>query len=379
MTLQMDADHKDGLVEILANRASLALFGTEQDFFQNLVASSNLPTEYVRGISGGFRGNADYDARRLVDFALGFKVNLNDPHYTVLGSIIVALLKQRPSPEDARTLVAILLGYKLVLDPAKRQNIAVQYMVPLPPDAEVAVTYGPPIAWRGPTQDFELQSFFRPEPKWLDVGFLRRAMQRAASVCRVELGPKSGTGFLVSPTLVLTNFHVLREFPQEDLQLNASQAVLRFGAFSASGSDSEETGRIFKLAANNNIVAQSPVAELDFLLLRVEDPIRTIDSIQPAPLEEANPLSNSPLNILHHPKGGAMKLSLSSNGVTGVYEREGLIQYVTAAAGGSSGSPCFNDNWNVVALHHAQQARSFGSIREGILVGSIYKRIKQYL
>ena len=65
--------------------------------------------------------------------------------------------------------------------------------------------------------------------------------------------------------------------------------------------------------------------------------------------------------------------------MTGTYQEKGLIQYVTTAAGGSSGSPCFSDDWKVVALHHAQQARAFGSIREGILMGPILERIQQYL
>jgi len=378
MPLQMKSDHKDAIVDILATRASLALLGTEQAFFQNLIASANLPVEYVRAVSGGFLGNADYDARRLLDFALGTKVNANDTKFTVLGSLIIALLKQKPSPDDARTLVAILVGYQLVLDQPTLQSIAAQYMVPLPAGAEATATYGPTIDWLGPASDVELQGFFRPEPPWLDVGFLKRAMRRAASVCRVELGAKSGTGFLVAPTLVLTNFHVLKEKADEDLQSSANKTLLRFGAFSLAKGDDEETGRSFKLAGEK-IVAQSPIPELDFVLLRVEDKILKEESIQPAPLEQGVPASKSALNILHHPGGDVMKLSLSGNGITGVYQDKGIIQYVTAAAGGSSGSPCFDDDWKVVALHHAQKARSFGSIREGILMGSIHERIKQYL
>jgi hypothetical protein len=121
------------------------------------------------------------------------------------------------------------------------------------------------------------------------------------------------------------------------------------------------------------------VSELDFVLLRLEKSIAEDGPIRPAPLEDTTPQPKTSLNILHHPKGGPMKLSLSGNGITAVDPQKGLVQYVTAAAGGSSGSPCFNDGWKVVALHHAQQTRSFGSIREGILVGPIYERIKQHL
>jgi hypothetical protein len=52
---------------------------------------------------------------------------------------------------------------------------------------------------------------------------------------------------------------------------------------------------------------------------------------------------------------------------------------VNKTAVGSSGSPCFDENWYLVALHHAQKARTFGSIREGILFASIYQEIKDFL
>jgi endonuclease G len=74
-----------------------------------------------------------------------------------------------------------------------------------------------------------------------------------------------------------------------------------------------------------------------------------------------------------------MEVTPNDNGITGIYQSEGLIQYVTRTQGGSSGSPCFNEDWKVVALHHAERAKSFGTIREGILFSAIYDRIKEYL
>lgn len=54
-----------------------------------------------------------------------------------------------------------------------------------------------------------------------------------------------------------------------------------------------------------------------------------------------------------------------------------VVQYITSTLPGSSGSPVFNDSWEVVALHHAggdipeptTQQRYFRN--EGILVQSI--------
>jgi endonuclease G, mitochondrial len=180
----------------------------------------------------------------------------------------------------------------------------------------------------------------------------------------------------VGPNLVLTNYHVLVFNSGDKLEENAKNTVLRFGCFSSKNDPSEGQG--FRLASDP-IVDQSPVDEHDFLLLRVEDAIQGEEAIRPAPLDPSIPAEKSPLNIIHHPFGDTMKLSLSGNGVTGIYSDKGLLQYVTRAAEGSSGSPCFNDEWNVVGLHHAQRARSFGSIREGILVHAIYDRITKHL
>ena len=62
-----------------------------------------------------------------------------------------------------------------------------------------------------------------------------------------------------------------------------------------------------------------------------------------------------------------------------IAKENGLIQYITKTSPGSSGSPCFNEDWKVVALHHAQKSTHFGSIREGILLSAIYKEIQQHL
>jgi len=77
--------------------------------------------------------------------------------------------------------------------------------------------------------------------------------------------------------------------------------------------------------------------------------------------------------------GQSMKLAISSKGVTHVNEGGGLMQYVTAAAQGSIGAPCFDDDWNVVALHHAQRSRPFGRIGEGILSNRILEGIRNLL
>jgi endonuclease G, mitochondrial len=85
------------------------------------------------------------------------------------------------------------------------------------------------------------------------------------------------------------------------------------------------------------------------------------------------------LNVLQHPKGNVMQASLSASGVVQSNPAQGRVWYVNRTEGGSSGSPCFNSDWELVALHHASMSRGFGSIREGILFRSIWAEISGFL
>jgi hypothetical protein len=379
VNLNLQAKHIDEVVRILVKQANTPLTGTVQDYFRELVLAAHVPEDNRQQFAGDFTGNARRNARFLMDWAVKQQENPDDPRFTILGGLIRAMLDQSLPQEDARVLVGILNGYGLVLDDPTRDDINTRYMLPGPAGRMLAAAadYGPDFAWQGPQDGLELQSFLRPDPPWLDVGFLQLAMRRSAAVCRVEIGARKGTGFLVGATALLTNFHVLKERDDEDLAANAANAVLRFGCFSTEANDPSD-GRVFR-PAPNPILAQSPTGEHDFVLLRVENGIRGVEAIKPAPIDPALPPQGSALNIIHHPGGDTMKLSLSGNGITGVYTDRGLLQYVTRAAEGSSGSPCFNDDWRVVGLHRAQRSKPFGTVREGVLIGAIHAQIQPYL
>jgi V8-like Glu-specific endopeptidase len=375
---QIDIDH---LVEIIAIQAANAPGIGPQGYFSDLVSRTNLKQNFKYQFSGVWTGNAPVDARKLVNWALSKAVNPADPRYTTLGSFLSEIMEDLDLT-DQRWIAALIIANGLYLDPVLITQLRAAYNIPekLTGVNAIAVKSGPDFDWWGPNDELELQSLFQPESEYEDVGMLLKVIERAASVCRVEFShmKRMGTGFLIAPNLVLTNYHVLKETPQEDLIENAKKAVLYFGKVSV-GDGVEAEGKEFHLIGTDPVPASSPVDRLDYALLRVEEKIKTEESIQPSPFSIQLPVRKESLNILQHPNGKEMKLARSSNGVIEIREDLGRIQYYTKAEGGSSGSPCYNKDWEVVAIHHAERSIGLGVRREGLLFKAIHKEIKGYL
>jgi endonuclease G, mitochondrial len=66
---------------------------------------------------------------------------------------------------------------------------------------------------------------------------------------------------------------------------------------------------------------------------------------------EGEPLSAFGWNLIQHPNGETNQLGLRENQLLDVLDD--FLHYETDTAPGSSGSPVFNDLWEVVGLHHS--------------------------
>ncbi len=383
----MNNQDKEFLIRTLENKATTA--SDPREFFQSVGLDAELPDRWYSEYMSQIGNNPYYSSQKIVRWAI--KMSKKDDDFTTLGSLLYPLL-QSVGVDTARRLAVIMVSNRLILDDRKLIDLMQNYNIPFPTkgtkgdvggldialDTSKNVNVGPEIDWRGPN-DLELQGFLWPEPEYMDGGFLMRATNRALSVCQVQVPKKqNGTGFLIGPNLLMTNYHVLESpyIAGDKKEENAPNVKLRFN-YTSTAQGGESEGIEFKLATENPIVESSPVPELDFVLLRVEDKIRKEESIKPLTYMPDSPADKS-LNIIQHPNGGPLMFAFSSNGVTGVYD-DGRIQYSSKAAGGSSGSPCFNDQWELVAIHHAERSTWTGVRREGIQFSHIYQQIKNHL
>jgi endonuclease G, mitochondrial len=285
-----------------------------------------------------------------------------------IDDLILALAKDTQNPDIQRFCGRVLRQHLSLND---SDSLTAESLLDLEPTTwDLEVSYE------------ELQSFLPKQFSFeADVGNLQRGLELANSVCKItfadRLPQECGTGVLIAPDLVLTNYHVLSMQEGADLNAIAQTARFEFGYISPKFGETART-QTLKAADNVPVLASSPIRELDYALLRLspgED-----FTIEPVSYSTSSTLMpKSPLNILQHPEGDAMKVSLSNNGVVKTNEARGLVLYVNPTKRGSSGSPCFDHDWRLVALHHKEMATSFGSVREGILFSAIYPQISSVL
>ncbi|HJU74141.1 MAG TPA: serine protease [Gemmatimonadaceae bacterium] len=372
------AEHRR-LTQFLADQATTSPIGVTR-YFEDLVRRTPMPKGFKQQRIGTFTGQAPFDARALLEYAETLGTNPEERSWTTLGSMLRTILESNAiGLEDMALIASIIESHALCAEGPDRTAFRNTYGVPSR-TSDGQDDLGPDIDWQGPSDTVELQSWLRPDPVDLTLEFLQLAVKRARSVCRVEFSKtvRVGSGVLIAPTLVLTNHHVVfgKQGDETTADALARECVVSFSGLGGTGADAARTDGPLNLA-DTPIVARS--RPLDYALLRITDTLGATPGLEPAPLAESRPVEKDGVNLLHHPKGGPMRLSMCDAGVTSILDGPGYVQYIARSAGGSSGGPCFDDAWNVAALHHAERSKPFGRVAEGILIERIRAEIAPHL
>ena len=189
----------------------------------------------------------------------------------------------------------------------------------------------------------------------LSLHYFWAGLRAARSVGCIKIPPAPGeragsaTGFMIAPRLLLTNWHVFKK------QETASRSRIQF-AYETDADGNERVSTWFSFAPASFFLT---VEALDYCVVAVNP-----DSRQgPGELDSFGWLRLNPqlgkadygqfLSIIQHPGGESKQVACRENRLYPFEDRDPYLTYQSDTFRGSSGSPVFNDMWDVVALHHS--------------------------
>lgn len=186
----------------------------------------------------------------------------------------------------------------------------------------------------------------------MSVNYLEIGLRAARCVGRITIRTRTGqtlgfgTGFTVSPRLLITNHHVL-----DDAAVAATSRVEFNFQEDAAGNPLRSV--VLNLEPGVFFLTDK---KLDFTVVAISE--RSADGVAlggfcwlPLIEQEGKVLIGEYVNIIQHPNGEPKQLALRENQIVDLLAD--FLHYHTDTAPGSSGSPVFNDQWEVVGLHHS--------------------------
>lgn len=242
--------------------------------------------------------------------------------------------------------------------------------VPPPPAADEGLETAAPAAkapadWSAAELEKGIEQFFEKIHRgadFLPASFLEEGASRARAVCRITAPHPTkpgwityGTGFLVADGVLMTNNHVLAT---ADLAKSAT-AEFDYAEGLAPILVAVDPGHLFMTDE-----------DLDYTIVGCDT--TGLDGLPHVPLlrDPATVVANERVNIVQHPAGRKKEVALHDNRIIDASKVE-VVRYRTDTEGGSSGSPVFNNEWDLVALHHAGWREGETATNEGIRISAI--------
>lgn len=250
-------------------------------------------------------------------------------------------------------------------------------------NAALPVTFG---------EKLELEKFVRRRADFVPAGdFIADLRRLMGWICTVETPTGGGTGFLVGPNLLLTNYHVVAEIVEG--AASPHSVICRFDFVRSLDAETPASGIEVLLDIANCCLRHrrhSPAdveegkawqpCELDYALLQLAEPVGS----QVSPLTgqirgwlslkgdkaTADTKRDDPLIIVQHPIDWAnvqearfLPIQCAFGSVLD-FVGDGLrMRHDTSTLPGSSGSPCCSPTLKLVALHHAGDPKDLPNYR----------------
>ena len=187
----------------------------------------------------------------------------------------------------------------------------------------------------------------------LGPDFFRNLLDTCTNVARVYVDDavhkQYGTGWMLTPELLMTCWHVLAYGPGsiaqlEEIRDRTSLVRLHFGE-----TPPTKTGDNPDVSEATLVSAHWGDPVLDFAILRIKPHTRLVPLRISKSRLEVRPGVFFAANIPQYALGGHLEIGTRANEVT--HTTETTLRYNTDTEKGSSGSPVCDDAWRVRALH----------------------------
>ncbi|WP_346622550.1 DNA/RNA non-specific endonuclease [Blastococcus montanus] len=233
-----------------------------------------------------------------------------------------------------------------------------------------------------------LERMVGPALDFVPVAYLDRARLAANAVARVVTAQRQavGTGTLVSTRLLLTNHHVTPNAAAAAQQVVQFDYELGMDGVPVTPSEFHLDPTTFFWTSHED--------ELDATVVAVGPQLsggRPLAAFGRSSLTAAQDkhAEGDFVTIVQHPDGDFKQVALRENRVVGRGKGGVTLHYQGDTLRGSSGSPVFNDQFDLVALHHAGGPRNETSLdngqpvpdesNEGIRVSSLAMALREVL
>ena len=211
---------------------------------------------------------------------------------------------------------------------------------------------------------------------FVEIRYLEAGERAARAVGRIDIRDDRGrlagygTGSLISPRLLMTNHHVLPDAG------TARTSAVEFNY--QDGVDGRPLQAILLDLDPGTFFVNDE--EFDFAVVAVKGDTSPFGS-NPLIEMEGKAVAGDFVTIVQHPRGEKKQVALRDNRIVDVLDN-GFLHYEADTEPGSSGSPVFNDEWELVALHHASvktddQTPGKDYVNEGIRISRIVKKLRE--
>lgn len=189
----------------------------------------------------------------------------------------------------------------------------------------------------------------------LGLSYFWAGLRAARSVARISIaalpGDRGGdaTGFMIAPNILLTNHHVFKTAE------GTGRARAQF-AYEADATGNERLTTWFSFKPGGFYFASEALdyymIELDPATQKGPDGLASFGWLR-LNKELGKTDYGQFLSIIQHPGGQPKQIAIRENQLLPFEDAELFLTYRSDTFRGSSGSPVFNDYWDVVALHHS--------------------------